>query len=210
MAVTCPGCGRTYHESQFLLGRSLHCCCGAVVAPDPVHRTDALQRPLRFMADAMLGRLARWLRILGFDTAYEAHIADEELVRRATAEGRIVLTRDRRLPHEWRISGVHVLHTETPLAQLDELERALRLSPDARPFTRCGSCNTPLLEAERGEVADALPDRVLQAHDRFRRCPTCQRVYWSGSHVDRIQRILSTALPDLTDKLSGHPAQHGL
>ncbi|MHC4128147.1 MAG: Mut7-C RNAse domain-containing protein [Planctomycetota bacterium] len=195
MDVTCPGCGRAYDEGLFRYGRSLHCACGSVVAAARRARDEALQRPPRFMADAMLGRLARWLRILGIDTAYEAHIDDGDLVRRAVGQRRIILTRDRRLPDEWRVSGIHVLEAEAPMAQLREIEAVFAIRRDARPFTRCSRCNTPLDAAARDDVRGEVPARVLLGHERFLRCPGCHRIYWSGSHVVRIRRALDGALP---------------
>jgi uncharacterized protein with PIN domain len=195
MDVTCPGCGRGYDEDLFQYGRTLHCACGSVVAAPTQPRDEALQRPPRFMADAMLGRLARWLRILGFDTAYEAHIDDGDLVRRAVRQRRVILTRDRRLPDEWRVSGILLLEAETPLAQLRELEAAHAISRDARLFTRCSRCNTGLHAAARDDVRGDIPSRVLAGHERFLRCPQCRRVYWNGSHVDRFRRAVSRALP---------------
>ncbi|MHC4769191.1 MAG: Mut7-C RNAse domain-containing protein [Planctomycetota bacterium] len=197
MGVICPGCGRAYHKDLFRYGRSLHCACGSVVAADTLLRDEAFQRPPCFMADAMLGRLARWLRILGFDTAYEAHIDDGDLVRRAVRQRRIILTRDRLLAAQWRVSGIHVIETETPMAQLREIEAAHALCRDARPFTRCSRCNTGLHAADRNDVRGEIPPRVLLDHERFLRCPRCRRVYWSGSHVDRIRRAMSRALPAL-------------
>jgi uncharacterized protein with PIN domain len=195
MDVTCPGCGRRYTEDLFRDGRTLHCACGSVVAARTLRRAAARRRPPRFMADAMLGRLARWLRLLGFDTAYERDIDDGDLVRRAIDERRIILTRDRRLPAEWRVDGVLVIEAEAAPAQLRQIERALGIVRDARPLTRCSRCNTRLEATTRESVAGAVPPRVLRTHDRFLRCAQCRRVYWSGSHVDRIRRMLDRILP---------------
>jgi uncharacterized protein with PIN domain len=195
MNVTCPGCGRGYDEGLFRDGRTLHCACGSVVAAARRIRDETAQRPPRFMADAMLGRLARWLRILGFDTAYEPDLDDGDLVRRAVRQRRIILTRDRRLPDEWRVSGVRVLGAQTPMEQLREVEAAFAICRDAQPFTRCSRCNERLHAASSDDVGPDVPPRVLLDRKRFRRCPRCRRVYWSGSHVDRIHRALGEALP---------------
>ena len=95
MAITCHGCGREYDVTLFQFGRTIRCTCGARVGLE--HRIGPAvdeARP-RFIADAMLGRLARWLRTLGYDTAYDDRIADADLVRRSLTEGRHLLTRDR-------------------------------------------------------------------------------------------------------------------
>jgi uncharacterized protein with PIN domain len=138
----------------------------------------------------MLGRLARWLRMLGFDAAWEAQASDEDLVRRAVEEERIVLTRDRALENEWRVSDIRVIHAEEPLAQLAEVAAAYDLAAQARPFSRCSVCNVPLETASRAAARRFVPPRVYASCDRFRRCPRCERFYWEGSHVARMKRVL--------------------
>ena len=190
MAIRCPGCGRNYDEAIFALGRTIDCACGRRVGAEPQPRPLAAGGELRFIADAMLGRLARWLRILGFDTVYEVHIDDADVVRRALSEERIILSRDRRLPQEWHVTGIYLLEAEQPLDQLREVTHRFGLGPRLRPFTRCSRCNAPLVPASRDEARDRVPSRVLSAEDRFTRCPDCDRFYWRGSHVDRVRRII--------------------
>jgi uncharacterized protein with PIN domain len=187
--VLCPGCGREYDSARFAFGSTLHCTCGARVgAESPAPALEPGAEP-RFLADAMLGRLARWLRLLGFDTAYDAALGDAELARRALEEGRIVLTRDRALPEEWRLPRVIVLRAESLREQLRELARALPLR-GGRAFSRCTHCNAPLEDVAREDVAALLPPRVRARQSDFRRCSACGRVYWEGSHVSRIRRAL--------------------
>jgi uncharacterized protein with PIN domain len=150
----------------------------------------------RFFADAMLGRLARWLRILGFDVAFEAHIGDGELVRRAVAENRAILTRDRALPREWRVSGIYVISAEKPLDQLREVVRAFDLAAAVQLFSRCNRCNAPLDDIGADALQDRIPALVLAKHRKFRICPGCERVYWSGSHTDRMKRVARRVLAD--------------
>jgi uncharacterized protein with PIN domain len=142
----------------------------------------------------MLGRLARWLRTLGYDTAWEEHASDEELVRRAVQEGRILLTRDRELERARPIPGLTLLRAEAPLDQLAELAERYDLAAGARPFSRCSVCNTPLLRAGRAEARGRVPPRVFEQIDSFWRCPGCDRFYWEGSHVERMRRVLETAV----------------
>lgn len=178
----------------FPFGRTIHCTCGERVGLAPRRRPFGAGPP-RFLADAMLGRLARWLRLLGFDTLYEADLPDAEVVRRALEEERWILTRDRALPAEWRVSGVRVLASEDLREQLAEVVRSFRLAPLVRPFSRCGECNAPLAPVSRDAVAGAVPPRVAAREREFRRCPGCGRIYWRGSHTARmesaIERILS-------------------
>ena len=153
----------------------------------------------RFLADVMLERLARWLRVLGYDTASAG--ADEDdaaLARRADADGRCLLTRDRRLAEETpRALGV-LLRSGPPLSQLREVIDRLALAPAGRAlFARCLLCNTPLRPAAEDEAAAALPD-VCAAHrpEAVRACPACGRVYWEGAHTRRMRAALARALDD--------------
>jgi len=193
VGVPCPGCGREYDVTLFAFGRTLHCTCGRRVALEPRLRApDSV--PPRFAADAMLGRLARWLRLLGFDTDWRADVADGDLVRRAVDEGRVILTRDRALAREWHVAGVHVLADESLLEQLRDVVGAFGLAGQARPFSRCSACNTPLLPAPLEQVAAALPPRVLARQREFRHCPGCGRIYWHGSHATRVEAVLDRLL----------------
>jgi hypothetical protein len=197
VGVPCPGCGREYDAALFAFGRTISCACGARVGLDArVRRADEGGGPdgPRFMVDAMLGRLARWLRVLGFDAAWEADIADERLVRRALDEERWILTRDRALPVEWRAPRVHLVAAETPFEQLREVARAFGLAAGARPFRRCSRCNAVLEAIDAQSAAARVPLRVLERHDEFRRCPGCGRIYWPGSHAERMRRVVERAL----------------
>ena len=195
MAVPCPGCGREYDVALFAFGRTIHCTCGERVGLLPRRRLADTDTP-RFLADAMLGRLARWLRLLGFDAAYADRLPDGELVRRAIDEERWILTRDRALPREWRVTGVHVVEAEDLLAQLRDVVGRFRLAARLRPLSRCAKCNTPLAPAPREEVAARLPPRVLAAQREFRRCPGCARIYWPGSHAARMKAVIDRVLEE--------------
>jgi hypothetical protein len=190
MAVLCPRCGRAYEPARFAFGRTLSCACGARVGAEPdVEGED--DSPPRFAVDAMLGRLARWLRVLGLDATYEPDVADADLVRHAHDERRWILTRDRALPVEWRVPRIHLVAAEAPLDQLAEVVRAFALDPERLAlFARCTRCNAALVPIAREGAAGAVPPRVLRVTERFHRCPDCGRVYWEGSHVARMRRTL--------------------
>jgi uncharacterized protein with PIN domain len=190
VAVPCPGCGREYDVALFQFGRTIWCACGRRVGLEPRVRSGAGLGEPRFFADAMLGRLARWLRILGFDTAYEDHIPDAVLVRRAQREARTILTRDRALPDEWRVTGIYIVREAATAEQLREVVDAFRLAPALRPFTRCSRCNARLIDASPERVRSRVPARVLERHDEFRVCEACDRVYWAGSHTERMRRVV--------------------
>jgi uncharacterized protein with PIN domain len=148
----------------------------------------------RFMVDAMLGRLARWLRYLGYDAAYEAGIRDAALVRRARGEKRIVLTRDRELLERWRLDRTVLVRSDQPLSQLRQVVDELKL-PVTQPATRrCTVCNESLIAASPERVEGDIPPYVRDHHTEFARCPTCRRVYWEGTHAARMHDTLSRAL----------------
>jgi uncharacterized protein with PIN domain len=194
VAISCPGCGREYDVTLFQFGRTIHCTCGARVGLEARVGPPVTSSEPRFFADAMLGNLARWLRILGFDTAYHPSIPDAELVRRSLAEGRHILTRDRALEAEWRVSHCTVLAKEDVEAQVGEVLQRFGLRDKIRLFTRCTLCNAPLAPLSREEARDRVPARVQETHESFAACPECRRVYWEGSHTQRIRRRLKKIL----------------
>jgi uncharacterized protein with PIN domain len=192
MAVPCSTCGRTYDVALFQFGRTIDCTCGARVGIEP--REAPPPGPTRLFADAMLGRLARWLRILGHDTAFDADIADGDLVRRCIEEGRVLLTRDRRLMDEWRVPRALLLRAEDPNEQLRETVTRLDLSHEGPLFSRCTVCNAPVERVDREHVRDQVPERVWHACEVFVRCPSCGRIYWEGTHTRRIRERLDGLL----------------
>jgi len=149
----------------------------------------------RFAADAMLGRLARWLRVLGHDTSYDMALPDPVLVRLAEAQDRILLTRDRHLLQELKPARAHEVRQDQPLLQLKELVTALELSPPGALFTRCLLCNATLEVLARTQALALLPEGVRDLEGPVRRCPDCGRLYWEGSHVRRMRAALEHVLP---------------
>ncbi|HXG39883.1 MAG TPA: Mut7-C RNAse domain-containing protein [Candidatus Limnocylindrales bacterium] len=151
--------------------------------PDPAH-------PPRFALDGHLGRLARYLRALGIDATYDRDADDERLAESAATEGRILLTRDVGLLKRSRVVRGYWLRADDPEAQLADVVRRFRLLAVARPFGRCLRCNTELEDVARAEVLDRLPPRTRVEFDEFRRCRVCGRIYWKGSHYDRMRQLL--------------------
>ncbi len=152
----------------------------------------------RLAADAHLGRLARHLRFAGYDTLWHEHGSDAELAALARDQGRIVLTRDRALlMHRDVVRGCYLRPTE-PWDQMAELARRLPLDLRARRPARCLVCNAMPVEVDRQAVLAELPPRTRQSFDRFWRCPGCARVFWRGSHWQRMHaqlQALAEALP---------------
>jgi uncharacterized protein len=148
---------------------------------------------LRFVADAHLGGLARFLRMLGFDTLYCNTFSDEEIRRLAETEGRIVLTRDRELLKCREIARGAYVRALKPEAQLSEVTLRYGLEAQARPFSLCLACNLPLQPVERSAAAARVPPAVLELHEHFVRCPGCNGVFWPGSHYRRMLSALRSS-----------------
>ncbi len=190
MAVPCRNCGREYDVALFEFGRTIWCTCGSRVALEPRVRSLEPSAEKRFVADAMLGRLARWLRLLGFNCTHDARISDEELVRQGVLEKRIILSRDRRLPEEWGVRDIYLVREEKVRGQLAELLGRFDLAASIRLLSRCSGCNRLLEPARRSEISERVPPRILETHASFSQCPGCGRVYWEGSHTERIRRFV--------------------
>jgi hypothetical protein len=148
----------------------------------------------RFLADAHLGGLARFLRMMGFDTLHRNAFSDEEIRRLAEEERRIVLTRDRELLKCREITRGAYVHALKPEAQLREVATRYGLAASARPFTLCLSCNLPLQAVDKAQIAARLPEQVSRLHDSFVRCPGCDGVFWPGSHYQRMLSVLGSSL----------------
>jgi uncharacterized protein with PIN domain len=134
----------------------------------------------------MLGRLARWLRVLGYDTSYACRAEDDELLHLAKLEDRILLTRDAALAaRSGDVRSILVEHDQLD-EQMAQLAASAGVDVDRPAFTRCLECNTAILPADRDAVREQVPPYVFARHDRFHRCPSCGRVYWAGSHLGRM------------------------
>lgn len=155
---------------------------------------DAPLRVTRFIADAHLGGLARLLRLTGFDTLYDNHYDDAELVAIATREGRIALTRDRELLKRRELTHGCFVHALKPEQQAAELFQRLDLARSARPFSLCLECNAPLRPIDKADVAQRLPADVRARHARFSTCDHCARVFWEGSHWQRMRAVVDRLL----------------
>ena len=168
---------------------------GERVAVYPVfERLDiAPLRDPRFVIDTHLGKLARHLRLAGFDSLWRNDYDDAEIVALALAERRIVLTRDRGLLKRRAVERGHFVHATDAELQLTEVIRVFQLEAMLRPFSRCRECNAALVDADKAEVSERLPEKVRKFYDRYRRCPGCGRIYWEGSHYERLQGMLARA-----------------
>jgi uncharacterized protein len=150
-------------------------------------RPTALREP-RFVLDVHLGKLAGYLRMLGFDAIYRSSSSDLELVRASCEQRRILLTRDRGLlKHSAVTHGYRVRETESR-RQIAEIVGRFHLAGSVQPFTRCMVCNGLLVSIAKEQARAVLPPRATTSFDEFRQCPECGRTYWKGSHYQRMRR----------------------
>ena len=144
---------------------------------------------MKFLADTMLGKLAKWLRVLGYDTHYQNYYTDS-MMRRLLTEGPILLSRRKEIIH--RYQNTYYIRSDHLGKQLRELQEGLHLRPDrSRWFSRCLTCNVLLREAPMEEVREKVPEYVLYENmPIFRFCPSCERYFWPGSHRVKMKREL--------------------
>lgn len=158
-----------------------------------LRRDEPPAEPLRFVADTMLGRLATWLRILGYDVEYSRD-EDTALIERARVSGRILLTRDtgivcrRNAPSHLFVRSDHVAE------QLRQVVRAFHLVPAAPSRRRCPRCNVVMEARTKAEVFGRVPEFVWSRQDAFWGCPACGRLYWAGTHRRRMDAMIRAAI----------------
>ena len=152
-----------------------------------------MEEDTRFLADVMLGTLAKWLRILGYDTAYDNRIEDEKIIERCLVENRIALTRDTRLIQHRRLRHYLFIQSNHLGEQVREVLNYLgdRVLPE-KLLTRCVECNALLKSVPREHVQQQVPSYVHQTHSRFKHCPECQKIYWGGTHREHILNRLDS------------------
>jgi uncharacterized protein with PIN domain len=151
----------------------------------------------QFVTDAMLGKLTKWLRVIGMDVMYDPDTTDAQLLQCAERGGRIFLTRDRRLTQ--RRSPVQLLYVESDYyhEQVRQVVQAFHLADRIQVFTRCLRCNALLRAIAKEVVAERVPPYVYATQMTFKRCETCNRLYWGGTHRDNMLRQLQTMLSGL-------------
>jgi len=146
---------------------------------------------VRFLADQMLGRLAKWLRFCGCDTLYPSVMPDAQLVDIAKKEDRILLTRDRLLSQNTQVRAIYI---NSPYIddQLEQVAGELGLLDELKPFSRCGECNTLLEDIGKKDVKTLVPHGVFEKQDEFWLCPGCKRIYWRGTHWEKMAETIES------------------
>ncbi len=149
------------------------------------------QGDFRFVADVHLGRLAAYLRMLGFDTLFPEDYRDEELARISSEEGRILLTRDRGLLKRSIVTRGYCVRATDPWLQLEELIKRFDLYDQLAQSQRCTGCNGELHIVPKADVVDRVLPSTLQYYDEFRLCAMCGKVYWRGSHYEQMDAFIA-------------------
>jgi len=146
---------------------------------------------MKFIADAMLGRLARWMRVIGYDVTYIPDISDKELIEMAIAEGRLVLTRDTLLAKRKLVRDNHFfIIGDNYRDQLRTVMKCFPIDSSIRPFSRCLLCNRDLTPLSRDEARGEVPLYVFETQKVFAYCPSCGRIYWGATHVEEMKKVL--------------------
>ncbi len=154
-------------------------------------------REIRFICDVHLGKLSRYIRMLGFDTLYSNHYTNEQIIRIADEEKRIILSCNYRLIRDKRVTRSYWIRSSVPLEQIRDLVNKLDLSNSIDPLTRCMECNGILVPVDKQQILPQLEPRTANYFDEFFRCDTCDRIYWKGSHFENMLGFIHQyVLPD--------------
>jgi len=149
---------------------------------------------LKFIVDNNVGKLAKWLRTMGYDTVFFNGSNDSSMIATALNEGRVILTRDtqimkRRLITSGQLKAV-LIESDKPVEQMHQVITTLKLDCRYRPFTICLECNQPLVERSKPEVKNLVPPYVFKTQDQYMECPSCHRIYWRGTHWQAMTKKL--------------------
>ncbi len=150
---------------------------------------------IKFVADHNVGKLAKWLRMMGYDTVFFNGSNDSEMVARALAEDRIILTRDTQIMKRGVITNGRIkallINSDVSVSQIRQVMEILKLDYQYKPFTRCLECNQPLEERSKGQVENRVPPYVFKTQSQYMECPACHRLYWRGTHWEAMTGKLS-------------------
>ncbi len=162
---------------------------------------------MKFITDGMLGKLTRWLRMLGQDVKYSRALNDEQLIKTAKAENCTLLTRDLKLYQQARKKGVDatLVKGSTEAEKLACLAKLFnfKLEMDVT-ISRCPKCNTPIRPTSKDKILDRIPETTATYYNEFWECPSCGQIYWQGAHWKRIEKTLKEAKRALKGKLAMH------
>ncbi len=152
------------------------------------------QKPLRvpkFVLDVHLGTLAKYMRMIGIDTLYSNNYSDKEIVNISIKENRTILTKDRGILKRSKVTHGYWVRNINPEEQLAEIVKRFDLKNEINEFTRCMECNTPLEIIEKNKIENRLPPKVKKYHSEFSLCPKCNKIYWKGSHYEKMISLIN-------------------
>ena len=177
-----------------------------------VHLRPRPLRDPRFVLDVHLGKLTRFLRLLGFDSWWANDLDDSAIIESSLRQRRIILTRDRGILKHGRVTHGYWVRATQPRQQIREVVRRFDLGGSIRPFTRCLECNAGLTPVEKDAVRDRVPSRAWKEHDAFVRCTGCGKIFWAGSHYARMRRWVDELReePDGDPHPEAHPVRPGV
>ena len=157
---------------------------------------------MKLLCDQMLGSLAKWLRLCGFDTAFATQTTtDESLLKKAQKEQRVLITRDKQLIAQAKKNLILVIEIKTIDldVQLTTILKHISINPEDI-LSRCSECNTPLISVEKDTIKSHVPPKIFSEKNCFWRCPSCKKTYWKGTHYDAInKKIIKLQLQNKTD-----------
>lgn len=148
-------------------------------------------QPSSFIVDQHLGKLAKTLRLLGFDTSFDKSWNDRDIIQRSNKEQRMILTRDIELLKNGSTNYGYWIRSTNPDQQIKELFKRFILADKINPFTRCMKCNGILHKVNLNEVEDRVPPKVKEWHSDFFECSTCKQIYWRGSHYKKLEQMVN-------------------
>jgi len=161
----------------------------------------------KFIVDSNVGKLAKWLRIMGYDARFFEGSTDSQMIAIALAENRVILTRDtqimrRRLVTSGQLKAI-LIQSDEPERQMRQVIDALKLDCQFQPFSICLECNQPLVERSREQVKELVPPYVFQTQEQYMECPACHRIYWRGTHwqamTKNLKRFIKGSVEENTD-----------
>lgn len=155
------------------------------IRPEPL-------REIKFILDVHLGKLSKYLRLLGFDTLYNNSLDDPEIIETAQHEKRIILTRDFGILKNGNVTHGYWLRSQDSKEQLKEVIQRFGLKDKFNIFSRCTICNGEIYEVQISEIKERIDKKILKEYDTFYRCTTCQKVYWEGSHYDNMLKFINS------------------
>ena len=160
----------------------------------PTHLTPKTPANPKFILDVHLGKLARRMRLIGFDCLYKNDLEDSEIIQVSCDSGRIILTRDRGILKQKRVAQGYLVRSSRVEYQLKEVLSRYQLIAWVAPLTRCMACNGELRSVDKALILDRLEERTKRHYDLFHMCPDCERIYWEGSHFKNIHGWINDAL----------------